>query len=234
MIAVNFEYVHRDIDRHGNLRLYFRRRKGERKIRMHAAPGSREFQAEYDAARAISDTGALSVESGGTATSSRLIPPKQGTYRWLCVLYFGSTEFHRLDPRTQYVRRRVLEATFDEPVAPDAKTLFADFPLNRMTTKAIKVLRDRRADVPEGANNRVKAMRAVFSWGMENEHASTNPTRDVKRFSRDTTGHHSWTIQEVDSMSDDIRSARRHAWRLLCSCTRAYAVPMLCCWADSM
>jgi hypothetical protein len=28
VITVNFEYVHRDVDRHGNVRLYFRRKKG--------------------------------------------------------------------------------------------------------------------------------------------------------------------------------------------------------------
>ena len=34
-ITVKLRYVHRDWDRHGNLRLYFRRRKGAPKVRIH-------------------------------------------------------------------------------------------------------------------------------------------------------------------------------------------------------
>ncbi len=132
------------------------------------------------------------------------MPPRPGTYRWLCTQYFASAEFRLLDPRTQYVRRRVLETTFEEPIAPNATEIFADFPLRRMTAKAIKVLRDRKAGLPEAANNRVKAIRAVFSWGLENEHVTANPTRDVKRFTKATSGYHSWSVEEVEQFE------RRH------------------------
>jgi integrase len=197
MIAVNFEYVHRDTDRHGNVRLYFRRRKGERKIRLRARPGTPDFQSEYDAAKTLSDSGALLPTSGGDHGFARLARPLPGTYRWLCTLYFASAEFRRLDPRTQYVRRRVLETTFDEAIAPNAKETFADFPLRRVTPKAIRVLRDRKADLPEAANNRVKAIRAVFSWALDNDHVSSNPAREVKRFSIATSGYHTWSVEEV-------------------------------------
>jgi hypothetical protein len=53
------------------------------------------------------------------------------------------------------VRRGILEATFDEPVAPGSSKLFRDFPLSLMTADAVEVLRDRKLAFPEAANSRV-------------------------------------------------------------------------------
>lgn len=204
VIAVNFEYVHRDVDRFGNVRLYFRRRKGERKVRIRAVPGTPEFQREYDAAKALVEMGALGRAPTDTTCPPRIVAPKLGTYRWLCVQYFGSPEFARLDPRTQRVRRSILESTLQEPVAPGNSEKFADFPLNRMTAKAIRVLRDRKALLPEAANSRIKSVRQVYAWAMEHEHVSTNPARDVFYIRNNSQGFHSWTAEEVEQFE------RRH------------------------
>jgi site-specific recombinase XerD len=122
---------------------------------------------------------------------------KPRSYRWLCVQYFGSAEFRELDPRTQRTRRGILEATCLEPIAPGATEVFADFPLIRMSGKAIRVLRDRKAEFPEAANNRVKAIRRMFAWAMEAEHVTNNPARDVAYKRRATEGHHTWTEDEI-------------------------------------
>ena len=98
------------------------------------------------------------------------------------------TDYKRLDPQTQHVRRLILESTFDEPIAPGSAKLFRDMPLNRMGTDAVEVLRDRKIDLPGAANNRVKAIRQVFKFGMRKKHAdgkpyvSNNPARDVEKF----------------------------------------------------
>lgn len=198
VITINFEYVHRDVDRHGNLRLYFRRRKGERKIRIRATPGTPAFQSEYDSAKALAESGALAQSTGDNTSIPRPGPPKPGTYRWICVQYFCSAEFRRLDPTTQRARRGILEWTFDEPIAPGKAETFAEFPLARMTAKAIRVLRDRKADFPEAANSRVKAVRQVFAWAIEYEHVSTNPARDVPYIRGRSGGFHSWSVEEVE------------------------------------
>ena len=76
-------------------------------------------------------------------------------------------------------------------------------PLNRMGTDAVEVLRDRKIDLPGAANNRVKAIRQVFKFGMRKKHAdgkpyvSNNPARDVEKFKYASTGFHSWTPEEV-------------------------------------
>ncbi|WP_264048842.1 hypothetical protein [Methylobacterium flocculans] len=64
---------------------------------------------------------------------------------------------------------------------------------------AIRVLRDRKAATPEGANNRLKAIRGVFRWATskEIELVATNPARDVSKIIVATDGHHTWSIAEV-------------------------------------
>jgi integrase len=60
------------------------------------------------------------------------------------------------------------------------------------------VLRDRKAHMPEAANGRVKAIRAVFAWALKEKHIATNPARDVPRIKNASTGDHSWTPEEIE------------------------------------
>ena len=68
-----------------------------------------------------------------------------------------------------------------------------------MTAKAVRVLRDRKVDFPEAANVRVKALRRLFAWALENEigNVRTNPARDVSYIRNSSQGHHTWTVVEV-------------------------------------
>lgn len=136
---------------------------------------------------------ALAVSNPEPATP---VVPK--TFRWLCNQYTASPEFKRLDPRTQRIRKRHLDKSCLEPTEPGAKTLFADFPLSRMTSRAIRVLRDRKADTPEAANDRLKAIRQAFKYGIEADLHDANPARDVPYFdSENEDGIHAWTLEEV-------------------------------------
>ena len=148
-----------DHDRHGNIRIYFRA-KGRKKVRLRGTPWTPQFMAEYEAAKG-SDA---AVPFG----RSRDIVP--GTWRWLCVRYFAEcAEYKRLDPRTQHVRRMILEGTFDEPIAPGSAKLFRDFPLSRMTSDAVEVLRDRKMAFPEGANQSRQGNAACLQVGSQKE-----------------------------------------------------------------
>lgn len=189
-MMIRYPYVWQDVDRHGNVRIYFCR-KGRRKVRLRASPGTPAFEAAYREALSGGDRRGLDVTH---PTNAR---PKPGTWRWLCVQYFSSVDFGQLDASTQRVRRRILEATFAEPVAPGTKETFADFPVSRMTAKAVRVLRDRKAQLPDAANNRLKTVRRVFAWGAENDHVASNPARDVSLLRYTSHGHHAWAIEEV-------------------------------------
>jgi integrase len=63
------------------------------------------------------------------------------------------------------------------------------------------MIRDIKADLPEAANGRIKAIRAVFNWATLPEVglSQTNPARDVQnRKSNNPDGHHTWTLEEVE------------------------------------
>jgi integrase len=175
----------------GNIRIYFRA-KGKAKVRLRGTPWTPEFMAEYEAAK----------EDASRAQRKGIHP---GTWRWLCVRYFTEcADYLRLDDRTKRVRRGVLEGTFDESIAPGSPKLFRDFPLSKLTSDAIEVLRDRKLAFPEGANSRIKAIRAVFKWAARKKGhdgkalISHNPARDVPYLkSNNPSGYHTWTLEEV-------------------------------------
>lgn len=191
MVSLKLRYVYEDVDRHGNVRIYFWRR-GSPKIRIRETLGTPAFFDVYRKLLADAEAGKLVRPPH----DNRRLEP--GTYRWLCTQYFASAEFRQLAPRTQTVRRRILEKTFDEPIAPGEFAVFGDFPLSRITAKAIKVLRNRKLDRPEAANARVKAIRQVFAWGIQEEHVNANPARDVKYLRGKPGGFHSWDNQQVE------------------------------------
>jgi integrase len=185
-----FKYVYEDVDRHGNVRTYFWRGKGHPKIRFRARRDTPEFHAAYAAA--------LAGDASPTQPKQpNLKRPANGTLRWLCVEYMKSSTFQQLDARTQRVRRSIYESIFAEPIAPGAVDTFADFPLPRLASKAVRIVRDRKAAHPEAANGRVKALRRVFAWAIEEDLVANNPARDVAFLKGPPGGHHSWTVEEV-------------------------------------
>ena len=190
-----------DRDRHGNYRIYYRA-KGRPKVRLRGTPWTAEFMAEYQVA----------MGEASPAKVKRITP---GTWRWLSIRYFAEcADYLQLDDRTKRVRRGVIEATFDEPIAPDSPRFFRDIPISKMTANEIEVLRDRKLAFPEGANSRVKAIRAVFKWAVRKKGtdgkplATQNPTRDIPYLkSNNPTGYHTWTV-EVGSSRVDLQACK--------------------------
>lgn len=192
MITVKIPYVHEDVDRHGNVRIYFWR-KGERKIRIRETPGTEAFEKRYRELLAANTAPSPPTEE---APGSKPIP---GTWRWLCVCYFKSMTFLTLDPETQTTRRGVLERTFKELIHPESSDRFANLPVRLMTAKHVEVLRDRKLKTPNAANDRVKVARYVFNWAMEQKPplAIGNPAQGVRLIKVASSGWHTWTTEEV-------------------------------------
>jgi site-specific recombinase XerD len=61
----------------------------------------------------------------------------------------------------------------------------------------VRKLRDAKAETPEAANALVKALRQVFKWAVEAEHADSNPAKEVPYIKTGSQGFHSWTLGEV-------------------------------------
>jgi len=195
LATIKLKYILCDRDRHGNVRVYFRKR-GLPMVRIREDLETPDFMRAYQK---------ILKGEVSRAAASIGVPPQPGSWRALCISYFGSVDFTtKLDLVTQRRRRAYLEATFAEPINPDSTDVYGDVPIDCMTTKAISVLRDRKAALPEAANMRLKSIRQVFKWAMkpENELASANPARDVEYFSSNSTGFHSWSIEEVEAFEE--------------------------------
>ncbi|MBB4017039.1 integrase [Chelatococcus caeni] len=204
-MKIKLKHVYREVDRHGKERFYYRHEgRGSRSPLPH--PESQEFPDALAVAR--TKCGAPAVKPAQPEKQKlgrkpkpapKMGKPAPGTLHELCVRYFKSPDFMRLDERTRYVRRQIIEHCLQEPIAPGAKETFAEIPLDRLTPKAIRVLRDRKADFPEAGNNRVKAFRQLFKWGLEDEAEGLdrNHARDVAYFPSSGDGFHAWTVHEV-------------------------------------
>jgi integrase len=158
------QYVVEDVDRHGNVQVYFRR-KGKPKVRLPGMPGSTEFMDAYRQALA----GQALAQTGGSTVGRK---PGANTMRWLIETYYGSAEFKRLDDRTQRVRRLVLDR-FCEVDGSGAK------PFQQLLPRHIRRFRDDRADRPEAANSLVKYLRQVFAVAVSNDLMDRNPARAI-------------------------------------------------------
>jgi integrase len=187
MVAIKLKYLVEDTDRHGNVRLYVRR-KGQRKIRLHELPGTDAFLAEYRAA--------LAGRSLSNARPVKIIAAK-GSLRELVERYYASRDsFLGLEESTQGVKRNLLDAVCLEPVSDDDERLVGSLPYASVVPEAVRALRDRRPTT-DGANGRLKALRALFAFAVAEQLTPRNPADEVPYLKSRSTGFHTWTVEEV-------------------------------------
>jgi integrase len=178
----SYKHIAEDVDRHGNVRIYFRRR-GQPKIRLIETPGTAAFDTEYQ--RAF--RGQLLAPS----TKPRRAAAEPSTMRWLCEQYYASAGFQALGESTRKVRRGILDAICERA---------GGFRYAPMEPHHVAKLRDEKATFPEAANARVKALRQLFAWACSPEygHATKNPARDVPYLkSKNPDGFKAWTEADV-------------------------------------
>ncbi|EEX08362.1 phage integrase [Ruegeria lacuscaerulensis ITI-1157] len=177
------KYVVEDVDRHGNVRLYYRR--NGRKVRLRGPAGSPEFLADYR-------TAAAGPKEAKTDKAGRVVPK---SFRWLCVQYFKSAMFQELDPRTQKVRRSILERFCEHKGDGDK-------PFAQLLPRHIRVRRDEMADRPEAANGMVKAVRQLYRYALRYDHHDDNPAEKVEYLKGNPDGFHSWTLAEIEKYEE--------------------------------
>jgi integrase len=187
-MRLDLPYLRADTDRHGNLRLYVRR--FGHSIRIRALPGTKGFGDAYSAALEALEAGAPQVHAPRGAAPA-------GTLGWLAAAYFAAIEFTRLPPTSQSNRRNIIEACLREPIKPTSPDKLALCPMSLLSAAHIRMLRDRKADKPGAANNRLKYLSSMFSWAVECSLIRANPVRDVKPLRYATDGFHAWTPDEV-------------------------------------
>ena len=187
--GLDLKYLVKDTDRHGTVRVYVRRH--GHKVRIRELGTVEEFMAAYRAALVCDDIS----ETSSPATTTTLAP---GSLRWLVHGYFGSAEYRGLGKGTRRVRKAILDGLCREQ-GGHPRAEYGSKPFAMMAPRHVRALRDKKADWPEAANARVKALRQVFKWAVETGHAESNPAREVP-YLRPTNpdGFHTWSIEEVE------------------------------------
>lgn len=67
-----------------------------------------------------------------------------------------------------------------------------------MSAKHVRMLRNEIAKLPGAARNRLKALKALFAWAVDEGIATNDPTFGVKNIPHVTKSHHTWTLEEVE------------------------------------
>ncbi|WP_159964883.1 tyrosine-type recombinase/integrase [Profundibacterium mesophilum] len=184
-MKLRLRYVVEDTDRHGNVRLYYRRH--GRKVRLRGPTGSPEFLTDYRRAAA----GPKEPKS----TTKRAGRVRPDTFHWLCTQYYKSSMWAGLDPKTQKTRRAILER-------------FAlhngngDKPFRMMLARHIRKRLDEMMATPEAANSMVKVLRQLFRFAVTYDLADTNPAKDVELLKSNPDGYHSWTLAEIEKFEE--------------------------------
>lgn len=175
------KYVVEDTDRHGNVRLYFR--KDGAKIRLRGPVGSPEFLTDYRAA-----SRPPKEKKDKAPNPGRMLP---GSFKWLCAQYYKSSMWGELDPKTQATRRGILERFAQHKGNGDK-------PYKLMLPRHIRTRRDEMMATPEAANSMVKVLRQLFRFAVRYDHHDTNPAAEVELLKSSSEGYHSWTLAEIE------------------------------------
>lgn len=162
--------------RHGKIVFYFRVGKGDR-IRLPDNPSSKQFKVAYQAAC-----------RGKKFEHTRQIEIAR-SLRWLVKAHMESAKWASLSVATRKQRGLFYQQVIDASGDVDCRTVSA---------KDIRDALERRKQTPALANNFLKAMSALFKWGLENEHIEADPTVGVKRLNSKGAGFPVWTIDEVE------------------------------------
>lgn len=160
----------------GTVRYRFRR--GKVKVTLKGDPGSREFLDHYS-----------SLRDGVPAPKSRAV---KGSVEWLVGIYLKDLEqrvaTNLASPLTLKGHRHHLARLVTEYGEKDAA----------MPRSAVIKLHDKLMATPGAADNLLKAVSALYKWGIQREHVDCdNPTRDVKRNRKKTGGFAPWSADDL-------------------------------------
>lgn len=177
---IKFEFVTSRMNRDGTVRYYFRRR-GQPLARL-PDPKCEEFPAEY---RRLLEWGSISVSAS------------EGTFAWLCDQYMDTTDFKSKAKATRDARRRIIMTMTKEPLRPGSSVTFGAEKAKNIGKRHIEILRDRKADSPNAANERLKILSQVFKMGVSRGWVDANHVRDVERLRVPRGGHDTATDEHI-------------------------------------
>ena len=165
----------------GTFRYYFRRR-GQPLKRIFGDPSSPEFMRAYQAQ--LNFVG-------------EHIQASEGSFAWLCDQYMSSPAFKTKGEATRTARRRIILHMAAEPLVRGHPETFGMERAAKFTKAHIMALRDRKADKPNAANERIKILSQIFKLAIARGWRDDNPVQFVERFSVTTDGHRTATDDDI-------------------------------------
>jgi integrase len=171
-------HLHRQITRHGKPVWYVRVGKG-RRIRLRAAFGTPEFDAEYQAALT------------GTPRPQRSKPDSK-SLAWLWDRYRETGAWlNALSPTTKRLHENIMKHVLAQSGTK---------PYALITSKHIVDGRERRANTPAQARKFLDVMRGLFGWAKDAEHVKANPTLGIKNpTQKQGPGFKPWSEADVEA-----------------------------------
>lgn len=173
------QYLHRFKTRHGKF-VWYVRRPGYNRVRIHGEYGSQEFDDQVREALA------------GAPTPNRLRRQKalSGTVEWLWERYRDSTAWTNLAAGTRRARENIMVSVLEK---------IGQKPFVKINRASIVDSRDARAATPAQARNFLDTMRGLFRWAFDAQHIKNDPTVAVKNPPRQTgEGFPVWTEDDVE------------------------------------
>lgn len=168
-------YLHRLTTRHGKVAWYVRVGRGPR-VRIKGEFGSDEFMEAYHAA--------LVGERPQPRNEA-----SRGTLSWLWMLYRQSSAWLDLSMATRRQRENIMRHVLQNA---------GQQALSDITRASIVAGRDRRAATPSQAKNFISTVRGLFSWALDANLVSSDPTAGVKRPKRKRSeGFPVWTDEDI-------------------------------------
>jgi len=182
--TIRYPFTMCDRDRSGRKRWYVRLvvdgKNTKRRIR--AKEGSEAWVAEYNAL----------LDDLRSSAVARPKNPYVAVYslHWFINQYLTSAEFAEAKPATQTQRRSILMRIARESGHRDCRTL---------TREAVQAGRDARANTPGAANNMLKVVKSLYTWGIDAGHVSYNPAEGVKRLKVGDSTWKPWTLAQREA-----------------------------------
>lgn len=174
----------------GSIRYYFRRR-GCPVTRLPDDYKSPEFMAAYQ--------DCLNARPHS-------IHREKGTFAWLCDEYMNSSNFKGLSEATKTARKRIIKTMNAEKVNPDHRQIFADTRITSFKKAHIAVLRDRKFNVPNAANERLKILNTIFKFAVTTDLLESSPCFGVEKLSVPRGGHKTATDEHLAQYIDYHKS----------------------------
>lgn len=192
------KYVSEFADRHGKMRVRFRR-KGQEDHYFATVPWSAEFMQEYQAC--LDREAAPSIQPGANRT-------KPGTFNALIAAYYGSPEFKGLRPSSQTTYRGIIERFRQQ---------HGDKRVALVERKHIKAIIGGMSATPAAANNLLDRLKSLMTLAMDIGMRKDDPTLRLRGYASKGEGFHTWSEDEIEAFEarHEIGSKARLALALM-------------------